>query len=221
MKHGLVRAPGPSYRLGDWGAPRHAFTLVEMLVVLAIIFVLSAMLFPVLETALGSAEGVSCLSNTRNLGLAARMYADDHDGRIVPGMLPTPPQGRICWDITLQVYLNNTGLLICPTDECPRQLPGAICAPHSYGINLALAEVGGYMASSLCMDEIADPVMTILFCELAGDRVCTHGVNYDATGLSRVACDRHGPGSYYTFIDGHAKWLRPEATEQPELLWDP
>jgi len=221
VKRGMVRAPGPSFRLGDWGAPRLAFTLIEMLVVLAIILVLSTMLFPVFEAAMGTAEGASCLSNMRNLGLAARMYADDCDGRIVPAMLPDPVHARVCWDVMLQAYLNNRGILICPTDECPRQLPGALCAPHSYGINLELAEVGGYMASSLSMDEIADPVMTVVFCELAGERACTHGVNYDATGLTRVATSRHGLGSYYTFADGHAKWLRPEATEQPELLWDP
>ncbi len=221
MEHNLGRAPGPSCRLGGWGAPRSAFTLVEMIVVMAIILLLSAMLFPVLETALGKAEGSSCISNLRSLGMASRMYCDDYDERIVPAMLPHPLNRQICWDMTLQTYLNNLGLLLCPTDEYPRQVPGTLCAPHSYGINLELAEVGGYMGSSLTLSGIEDPVGTILFCELAGQRFCTHGVNHDDTGLERVAIDRHGNGSHYTFVDGHTKWLRPEATEQPELLWDP
>lgn len=191
------------------------------MIALAIILLLSAMIFPVFEAALGRAEGISCISNMRHLGMAVRLYCDDYDDRIVPAMLPHPVYSRVCWDMTLQPYLNNTGLLVCPSDEFPRQLPGALCAPHSYGINLELAEVGGYMASSLTIGCIDDPAGTILFCELAGDRSCTHGVRYSDTGLERVAIRRHGTGSNYTFADGHTKWLRPEATEQPDLLWDP
>lgn len=221
MEHSRGRASGPSLSAGEWGAQRSAFTLVEMIVVIAIILLLSAMLFPVLETALGRAEAVSCLSNMRNLGLAARLYADDYDGAIVPAMLAEGTSDRVSWCVTIQSYLNNTGLLLCPTDECPRRLPGTLCLPHSYGINLELAEVGGYMASSLRLDGLDDPVGTVLFCELNGERYCTHGVRYPHDGLARVATQRHGHGSNYTFADGHATWLRPEAAEQPPLRWSP
>lgn len=192
-----------------------------MLVVMTIILLLSAMLFPVLETALGKAEGTSCISNMRNLGMAARLYCDDYDERIIPAMLSDGAHRRVCWDTTVQAYVSNRGLLLCPTDECPRQLPGTACLPHSYGINLELAEVGGYAGSSLTLSQIDDPAMTVLFCELAGDRYCTHGVNYADTGLERVATDRHGTGAHYTFVDGHTKWLQSERTESPQLLWDP
>ncbi len=207
--------------VGGWGALRSAFTLVEMLVVVAIILLLSAMLFPVLEAALGKAESASCVSNMRNLGLAARLYCDDYDGRIVPAMLPHPTDGRICWDVTMQPYINNELLLLCPTDEHPRKVRGALSVPHSYGINLELAEVGGYMASSLTLAGISDPLGTVLFCELAGQRYATCGVRYSLNGLERVAVNRHGNGANYTFVDGHTKWLRPEATESPKNLWDP
>jgi len=221
VKHSRDRAPGLSWSQGGWGAPRSAFTLVEMIVVCAIILLLSAMLLPVLEIALGKAEGASCLSNMRNLGIASRMYADDYDDTMVPAMLPHPTAGRICWDMILQQYLNNEALLLCPTDEYPRQLWGALDAPHSYGINLELAEVGGYVGSSMKLFAIRDPIGTVLFCELNGQRYCTHGVRYSEGGLERVAVRRHGDGANYTFADGHAKWLSPEATEEPDLLWDP
>ncbi|MGI5816896.1 MAG: prepilin-type N-terminal cleavage/methylation domain-containing protein [Armatimonadota bacterium] len=210
------RAPRPK---GGWGAPRSAFTLVEMIVVVAIILLLSAMLFPVFEAALGRAEGVSCISNMRSLGLAARMYADDYDDTIIPAMLPHGTAGRICWDMTIQAYVSNEGLLLCPSDEYPRRLGGTLCAPHSYGINLGLAEVGGYLGSSLKLAAVADPIATVLFCELNGQRYNTHGVRYSEGGLERVAIHRHGGGANYTFLDGHTKWLRPESTEEPESLW--
>ncbi|MFW5867080.1 MAG: prepilin-type N-terminal cleavage/methylation domain-containing protein [Armatimonadota bacterium] len=221
MGHKRGRAPGPSWSRGERGASRSAFSLVEMMVVVAIIVLLSAMLLPVLETALSKAESASCLSNMRNLGFAARLYADDYDGAVVPAMLSDGASVRVCWDTTIQAYVNNPGLLLCPSDEYPRQLPGTWCLPHSYGINLELAEVGGYAGSSLRLENLQDPIGTVLFCELNGERYCTHGVRYSQDGLSRVAVSRHGSGANYTFADGHTKWLRPEATEKPQLLWDP
>ncbi len=219
---GAVRsAGGPGTRPGRAKRRRWGFALIEMIVVVTIILMLSAMLLPVLEAALGSGERISCLSNLYHLGMAAALYADDYDDHIVPAMVPCPPTRGICWDVTLQPYLGNRLILLCPTDESPRRVAGAISEPHSYGINLALAQVGGYMSSSLCLSEIERPARTILWCELNGARYATHGVDYDAGGLAKVATSRHGTGANYGFVDGHTKWLQPERTVDPRNLWRP
>lgn len=202
-------------------ARRRGFTLIEMMVVVAIIMVLAAMLFPVFEAAMGKAEATSCVANLYHLGMAARLYSDDYDDRIVPARLPGVGRTTICWDVSIQPYLHNRLILLCATDESPRRLPNALCELHSYGINLELAEVGGYLSSALCMGDLADPASCVLFCELNGERFATHGVSYDVDGLSRVALRRHGNGANYTFADGHTKWLLPERTEQPDNLWYP
>ncbi len=83
--------------------PRTAFTLVELLVVLAIIAVLASLLLPALGRAQASARGIACTGNLRQLGIAVRAYAEDHQS-ILPAaeLLPTVPRNparplpRIC-----------------------------------------------------------------------------------------------------------------------------
>lgn len=59
-----------------------AFTLVELLVVIALIAVLAAMLLPVLSRAQARAQGFQSVSNTRQLTLAWFLYSDDNNGRL-------------------------------------------------------------------------------------------------------------------------------------------
>jgi prepilin-type N-terminal cleavage/methylation domain-containing protein len=58
-----------------------AFTLIELLVVIAIIAILAALLLPALAASKAKAKRIECLNNLKQQVLAARLFANDHDGK--------------------------------------------------------------------------------------------------------------------------------------------
>jgi prepilin-type N-terminal cleavage/methylation domain-containing protein len=99
------------------------FTLIELLVVIAIIAILAAILFPVFAQARAQARKTTCVSNTKQLGLAVLMYTQDYDETfpLVAAPIPFNP-AAICfnattcaapWQFTVNPYMKNYGIAIC------------------------------------------------------------------------------------------------------------
>jgi prepilin-type N-terminal cleavage/methylation domain-containing protein len=111
------------------------FTLIELLVVIAVIAILAAILFPVFAQVREKARQATCLSNHKQIVLAALIYVDDYDGRFpggrdAYGLWYPGPEGswekmptRCCGDVArisvaalLRAYLKSTDILHCPDD---------------------------------------------------------------------------------------------------------
>src|SRR5215218_5232851 len=63
---------------------RRGFSLIELLVVIGIIAILLALMFPMLSNAWAAARMVNCASNMRQLGQALIMYANENGGVMIP-----------------------------------------------------------------------------------------------------------------------------------------
>ena len=107
---------------------RQALTLLELLFVIAIIAILSALLLPVLGKAKDKARDTACLSQLKQLGIATRLYAED-DAGVMPMVEPFPsnpyfPQQklpRICDALAPYVgKINNDTNTSALVFKCPR-----------------------------------------------------------------------------------------------------
>ena len=102
---------------------RPGFTLIELLVVIAIIAILASLLLPVLARARDKGKTAKCMSNLRQLGMAAMLY--DEDNQVYP--VGWPPDTDLArpnppiWYRQLQPYLarnaniSGQGIFICPS----------------------------------------------------------------------------------------------------------
>lgn len=100
-----------------------AFTLVELLVVVAIIAVLAALLLPALTRSKESARAAACVSNLHQIGLALQMYVDGNNNKL-PVMRDQPMDTNAIStnalpnvDTVLKNELANTNVLRCPSDN--------------------------------------------------------------------------------------------------------
>lgn len=168
-------------------AHRTAFTLVELLVVIAVIGVLAALLLPALAQAKATAWRADCVSNLRQLALATQLYWSESGGNCFPatyGNAGATNNGRTYWvgwisngqeqsrliDFSagpLYPFLRDNPVRLCSSlkYELGKFKLKARVPVSGYGYNRALAPDPG--AKPANANAMANPSGTVLFADAA------------------------------------------------------
>jgi prepilin-type N-terminal cleavage/methylation domain-containing protein/prepilin-type processing-associated H-X9-DG protein len=187
-----------------------AFTLIELLVVITIIAILTAIALPVIGGAQARARATQCLNQLRQIGTAARLYANDNE-QTLPVTVHQNAQGKQSWTLSLQPYAAGRIMFRCPTDENKTRT-------YSYVLNDLLTPnpAGASTLDFSVLSRIERPSETFLFAEASKDYTNAdhfHFANYagrkiPATIVSeQIAVERHASQSHYVFADGHVEIL--------------
>lgn len=180
------------------------FTLIELLVVIAIIAILAAILFPVFARARENARRGSCLSNEKQLALAAMQYTQDYDERLF-GFYTGPASSQVTWMNRLQPYMKSTQIFVCPSETVATITGGITTANTSYCYNNLYLSDSGNTASAggVSLAAITNVAETVIFAESTNGTGTRYTCN--PTG-SNKPLDPHLDGGNFAFVDGHAKW---------------
>jgi prepilin-type processing-associated H-X9-DG protein/prepilin-type N-terminal cleavage/methylation domain-containing protein len=200
-----------------------AFTLVELLVVLGILAALAAVVLPVTGRAREAGRRTVCQSNLRQIGLAIQQYVQDNDGTY-PLQMSVRDDGGVptafSWQQAISPYVRNRQVF-----HCPGQPAGSLYNEHySYnGRRLNTFIPKRPKATVYGTHEAGLPDAATTWLNVDSGFITPDGVYHHLREVSETSCGRrftgstlHAGGGNYSFLDGHVKWLTPEAMGEVE-----
>lgn len=107
--------PAPEFLCVHKNQACRIFTLIELLIVIAIIAILAAMLLPALNKAKEKAHGVSCLNNLKQMGTAHIAYSNDYNDFCVPTAHVYSGIGVWAFPDLVNLYLKSDAVFLCPS----------------------------------------------------------------------------------------------------------
>ena len=216
------------------GTEGEAFTLIELLLVIAVIGILASLLLPALSRAKASARSLTCMNNIRQLGVASNVYMSDL-GRY-PDILEWLYPKSAPYDLTrgrLFPYCKNKTVYLCPQDKADleKARPPLSAAPtrdFSYALNCMMCHAHD-------VTSVLSPSQTVMFLEATN---LLTPVNVPGVGLvaapppapatqpvpSNLIAFRHNRRAQLLFVDTHvAKMNNKQVSDAQKLkpFWYP
>jgi len=222
------------------------FSIGELLIVITVVAVLVAILLPVMAGEQEKSRSAVCISNEKQLGVAANEYCADNNRFLPPIFQPNP--GDSPWWRELDPYTKSQTIYACPDDTYSRSTFGD-GSPVSYSMSFNWGDWGEcpggacnnqarFSAAGAQMSRISSPSTSILIAERwdyfknwndssGADMFCNDsdflygpGGSPTAPSLPRASIGHEG-GSNYLLCDGHAKWMHFEQTMLPVTNTEP
>jgi len=210
-----------------------AFTLVELLVCIGIVALLIGILLPTLQRAREAGKTVKCLSNLRQMTVAAQAYVNEFYGFYPPAQWGTIPGKKVEWDFEQDngqvlpglLWRRHTALAIqqCPSFDGRSNSAGDPYTGYNYNTSYIGHGLGEGIEAPAKAVQVRDPTATVLF----GDGQWKNGANkYMRSPLPSPGEDtfsyklgsslnaagaqgfRHQGMTNAAFCDGHAESLR-------------
>ena len=199
---------------------RRGVTLVEVLIVVAIIVIVAAITFPVFSRAKESAKATACLGNLSQIGKALAMYAIDNDNRFPP--YHTIDSGPLTRGVPIEEVVEREpgamfkkallpygladGQFYCTSDPLARSVvlpPGFISFKYSMTYEHAIL-VLKFKAVNYSFEDFhtEDPAA---FPYLNESPISFKDVSWPDSNVAHVAVYPHGAYAITLFLDGHVK----------------
>lgn len=214
---------------------KSAFTVTELIFVVAVVAILAALLFPIFTRARENASRASCQSNLKQIGVAWLQYARDYDGQMMrfstgDGNPSSANPVRYWWggsnggttyaaaQSLLSPYLKSGENYSCPSFALP---VAAYRGPLGYGYNADTLSPTTYgtapnyaaTARPMSLNSLENAARTVAFADAA--QLNSKGKLRPSTYLAKPSDDypnfhaRHQNKGNVLFCDGHVRALRP------------
>lgn len=189
---------------------RQGFSLVELLVVIAVIAILAAILVSVTGKSKFVSQQVACLNNMRQIGMAFQLFASDNDQKL-PSRVNTGQGDK--WPALLYPYVNDSKAFLAPGISTVTPELSTLLSNNRNNTSFIMNgynDLGAYNDPNLVVRTltIAQPSQTILL----GMPKPNDGNFYmdvvENNQTQVLDLTAYGEGSNYVFADGSSKFIK-------------